>query len=96
MEKELTITQIRESLGDVVDEVQYQGNRYIVMRHGKPAAAVVPLHIYENWKSNRARLFDLIAKMQEAAGDGDPEEILALVEEAQAATRGQAIDDHSS
>lgn len=87
MEKQLTITQIRESLGDVVDEVQYQGSKYIVMRHGKPAVAVVPIHIYEQWKSNRERLFGLITHMQDSAGTTDPDEVMALVLEAQQAVR---------
>lgn len=87
MEKQLNITQAREALGDVVDEVQYGNSKYIILRHGKPAVAVVPLHVYENWKTNRDRLFGLIAQMQEAAGDADPDELMELVREAQKATR---------
>ena len=45
MEKQMTITQVRDAIGDVVDEVQHRNNRYIILRHGKPAAVIVPLHI---------------------------------------------------
>lgn len=93
MEKQLNITQAREALGDVVDEVQYGNSKYIILRHGKPAVAVVPLHVYENWKTNRDRLFGLISQMQEAAGDTDPDELMELVREAQKATRtGRPVD----
>ena len=89
MEKQLNISQIRDAIGDVVDEVQYCNGRYIILRHGKPAAVVVPLHVYENWKSNRERLFGLIEQAQAAAGDQDPDEVMRLVLEAQQAVRGE-------
>lgn len=93
MEKQMSITQVRDALGDLVDEVQYQNNKYIILRHGKPAVAVVPLHVYETWKSNRERLFGLIEQMQESSGEGDPDEIMALVLEAQQAVRAETREE---
>ena len=89
----MSITQVRDALGDLVDEVQYQNNKYIILRHGKPAVAVVPLHVYETWKSNRERLFGLIEQMQESSGEGDPDEIMALVLEAQQAVRAETREE---
>ena len=43
MEKQLNISQVRAELGTLVDEVQYENSKYIILRHGKPAVAVVPL-----------------------------------------------------
>jgi prevent-host-death family protein len=87
MEKHVSITQVRDKIGDVVDEVQYRNSHYIILRHGKPAAAVVPLHVLENWKSGRERLFSLVAQMQDAAGDTDPDEVMRMVLDAQQAVR---------
>jgi prevent-host-death family protein len=87
MEKELTSTQVRDRFSTILDEVQYQGGKYIVKRKGKPAAAIVPLHIYQNWKKNQERLFELISQAQEASGESDPEEMMALALEAQTAVR---------
>ena len=87
MEKQLNISDVRDSLGDLVDEVQYQNNKMVILRHGKPAVALVPLHVYENSKSSRRRLFELIEQAQNASGDKDPDEVMALVLEAQTATR---------
>lgn len=87
MEKKVNITQVRDSLGDLVDEVQYQNNKLVILRHGKPAVALVPLHVYENWKSSRQRLFELIEKAQNSSGDKDPDEAMELVLEAQRAIR---------
>ena len=89
----MNITQVRDALGNLVDEVQYQNNKYIILRHGKPAVAVVPLHVYETWKSNRERLFGLIEQMQESSGEGDPDEIMALVLEAQQAVRAETREE---
>ncbi len=93
VEKQMNITQVRDALGNLVDEVQYQNNKYIILRHGKPAVAVVPLHVYESWKSNRERLFGLIEQMQESSGEGDPDEIMALVLEAQQAVRAETREE---
>lgn len=93
MEKQLNITQVRDELGNLVDDVQYGNSKYIILRHGKPAAVVVPLHIYESWKSSRERLFDRIAQMQAAAGETDPDEVMALAQEAQVVTRAQTAAD---
>lgn len=90
MEKKLNISEVRDSLGDLVDEVQYQNNKLVILRHGKPAVALVPLHVYENWKSSRQRLFELIEKAQNASGDKDLDEVMELVLEAQTATRKEA------
>ena len=87
MEKRITITQLRDSFAEVVDEVQYQNSRYLILRHGKPVAVIVPLHVYESWQSNRERLFGLIEQMRSAAGDADPDQIMQLVLEAQQTTR---------
>ncbi len=88
----MNITQVRDSLGSLVDDVQYQNSKYIIVRHGKPAVAIVPLQIYENWKSGRKRLFELIEEMQEAGGTNDPDEIMDLVLEAQQAVRTESQD----
>ena len=93
MEKQMNITQVRDALGNLVDEVQYQNNKYIILRHGKPAVAVVPLHVYESWKSNRERLFGRIEQMQASSGDNDPDEIMGLVLEAQQAVRGETTEE---
>ena len=50
----------------------------------------MPLHVYENWQSNRERLFSLIEQMQATAGDADPDEVMQLVLEAQQATRAES------
>lgn len=86
MEKTLGVTKAREKFGDLVEQVQYQGDTYIINRNGKPAAAVVPIAVYENWKKERDAFFDLIRKAQQEA-DLSPDEAERLANEAVTKTR---------
>lgn len=87
MEKRLGITQAREKFKDLVERVQYKGDMYIINRHGKPAAAVVPVELYESWKRQREEFFDLIREIQEANIDAAPEQVMEDVLQAQQAVR---------
>lgn len=87
MEKKLGVTKARDQFKAIVDEVQFQGDKYVIERHGKPAVAIVPIQVYENWKQQRRRLIELIEEVQEANDQFDPDEIMADVLEAQQAVR---------
>ncbi len=89
MEKSIGVTKARDQFKSIVDEVQYRGDKYIINRHGKPAVAVVPVEIYENWKKERMRLLELIQEVQAANPDAQPDEVMRDVLEAQQAVRSQ-------
>jgi len=81
------VTRARERLGQIVESVQYGNEAYIISRHGRPAAAVVPVTVYESWKRHRREFFDLVRAFQESSGEGDPDEVMREVLEAQQAVR---------
>jgi prevent-host-death family protein len=87
MERVLGITEARQEFSNVVERVQYQGDSYIISRHGKPAAAVVPVEVYEGWKRQRKEMFDAVRKIQEANRGADPDEVMQDVLQAQQAVR---------
>jgi prevent-host-death family protein len=87
MERNLGVTEAREKLRELVDQVQHRGEAFIINRHGKPAAAVVPVKVYENWKRQQEDLLEAIRRIQEANKDADPEEVMRDVLEAQKAIR---------
>jgi prevent-host-death family protein len=89
METVLGVTKAREKLSEIVESVQYQNDAFIISRHGRPAAAVVPVEVYEAWKRQRKELFALITQFQEASGEADPDEVMKDVLEAQQAVRLQ-------
>ena len=87
MEKRLSTTKAREKFSDIVEQVQYQGDMYIISRHGKPVAAVVPIEVYKSWKRQRRIFFDSIRRIQEANQDVDPQQVWDDVLRAQQAVR---------
>ena len=89
MEKQLGVTKASQEFSTIVEQVQHQGHTYIISRHGRPAVAVVPVQVYENWKRQREEFFDLIREMQQEA-DLDPQEAEHLAAEAVAAVRAEA------
>jgi len=89
MERVLGITKAREKFTSIVEQVQYQGDSYIISRHGKPVVAVVPIEVYRSWTRQREEFFDLIRHMQQEA-NLTPEEADRLAAEAVAAVRAQS------
>ncbi len=92
MEKTLGITQARQRFSDIIDQVKHQKVNYLIIRHGKPAAALVPIEVYEKWKREREEFFAAIHAIQDRNQDADPDEVMRLALEAQQAVRSSAQD----
>ena len=88
METMLGVTQARKELSGIVDRVQHQGDTFIVSRHGRPAAALVPVQVYETWKRQRDEFFELV-RVAQVQSDLEPEEAERLAVEAVAAVRAE-------
>jgi prevent-host-death family protein len=89
MNRNYGVTEAREKLKELVDQVQHQGESFVINRHGKPAAAIVPVKVYEYWKKQREELFNTIRKIQEANPGADPEEVIRDVLQAQKKIRNK-------
>jgi prevent-host-death family protein len=50
--KKINAMKVRQSLGEILNEVYYRGDTFIVERGGKPLAAVVPLSLLEEWQKH--------------------------------------------
>ncbi len=86
VEKEVGVTEARKEFSSLVRDVQYQGGAYVISRHGEKAAAVVPIHVYQDWKKQGREFFDQIRDIQGKA-DLSPEEARELAAEAVEAVR---------
>ena len=87
MEKKLGVTEARRRLASIIDEVRLRGDNYIIVKHGKPAAAVVPIAVYRKWQKDRQELFQVIRGVQEGNPRADPDKVMGEVLEAQQAVR---------
>lgn len=73
----------------IIDDVSGKDTHFVVEDDGKPVAAVVPMHVYERMRQERAEFFDGLREMAQRA-NLSPEEADALAEEAvQAIRRGE-------
>ena len=86
MEKKIGLAQARKEFSKVINDVQYQGESYIISRHGEEAAAVVPLQVYQNWIEGREKFFNSIREIQ-SASNLDQQQAKKLAEEAVAHAR---------
>ena len=87
MEKELGVTAARRQFASIIDEVRYRGDNYVIVKHGEPAAAIVPMSLYRKWQSDREALFDTIREVQAKNADADADEVMKEVLAAQQAVR---------
>jgi prevent-host-death family protein len=87
MEKKVGVTEARKEFSKIVNEVQYQGEAYLISRHGEEAAAVVPVTVYREWMKQRRAFFDAVRGVQNEA-DLDSRQAERLAQEAVVHARG--------
>jgi prevent-host-death family protein len=73
---------VRDRLGEILDEAHYRGQEFVIQRRGKPLAAIIPYHRYEQLERSRAAAFRVLHEIWEANKDVDPEELAEDVERA--------------
>lgn len=87
MERKMGVAEAREKFSDIIDQVQYKGETYLISKHGKPAVAVVPIEVYAAWKRQRTQFFDTIRQIQQTNQGVDSEQVVDDVLSAQQAIR---------
>ncbi len=67
-----SLVQIKSDFSRCVDEAEHGGRSIVITRHGKPAAAIVPLSAVPTAKPTRMTLDEANAFLGSFAGLGDP------------------------
>ena len=75
MERQLSITEARKQLAHIVDLAEHKGENCIIIRHGQPAAVIVSMEVYLQWKKEREDLLGVIKRTQAANVDAGPEQV---------------------
>lgn len=86
MRKTVNAMRARGKLGQILEEVYYRGDQYIIERSGKPMAALVPVEQYEQWRKEREAFFALLDEVRGRNREVQPE----VIQEDVAAARGAA------
>jgi len=92
LDQHLCITEARKELAHLIDQVQYAGESFVIVRHGEPAAALVPMEVYQHWRREREELLTTIRQVREHTEGADPAEVLRDILAAQQAERADASD----
>ncbi|MBT9537538.1 MAG: type II toxin-antitoxin system Phd/YefM family antitoxin [Nitrospirae bacterium] len=90
MAKELTALKVRGNLGEILEEVYYKGEEYIIKRGKKPMAVLIPLDEFESLKKQRAADMKVFDKIRAKAKSYSAKEIEVDIEEAIKAVRKSA------
>jgi prevent-host-death family protein len=90
MVKKVNALKARQNLGQLLEEVYYKGDQYVIERAGKPMAAVVPLWQLEEWQKRRAQFFAAVEEVQQQNQKVKPAIIEQEVREAIRAVRTPA------
>jgi len=87
MRKTITAMRARGSLGQILEEVFYRGDQYVIERSGRAMAAVVPVEQFEQWRREREEFFRGIDEIRKRNSRARPEEIARDVARASRAVR---------
>jgi len=90
MVKKINALKARKNLGQLLEEVYYNDNQYVIERAGRPMAAVVPVWQLEGWRKRRERLFGMVEEVWKKNKKEKPEVIEREVQEAVRAVRAKA------
>ena len=88
MVKKVTALKARKNLGQLLEEVYYRGDQYVIERAGKPMAAVVPIWHLEEWLKRREQFFGMVDEVRQRQEDVAPEVIDQDIQDAIHAIRG--------
>ena len=90
MTKRINALKARKNLGQLLEEVYYKGDQYVIERAGRPMAAVVPVWQLEEWQKRRQRFFGMVGGLWQRNKKEKPDVIEREVEDAGRAVRAKA------
>ncbi len=88
--KKVNALKARKNLGQLLEEVYYKGDQYVIERAGRPMAAVVPIWQLEEWQKRRERFFGMVEELWQKNKKVKPEVIEREVQEAVRTVRAKA------
>jgi len=90
IERSITTTEARARLGQVLKEVSGTHDRITIEMHGQPVAVLVSLEIYQQWRAQWRRAFELLSESAERANLSE-KRAAKLANEAVAAVRASHL-----
>ncbi len=82
MIKKIGAVEARKSLGQVMNQVNQEGDDYIVERSGKPLVAIVSLEKYERLQENKNDFFASVKQIQARVKNKNSKSVNTALKEA--------------
>ncbi len=82
MIREAPAVKVRQNLGELLNEVQYKRDSVVILKDGKPVAALVDIGLFERIRAMEARFTEITDKMQAAFAGLSDDELDTLIDEA--------------
>jgi prevent-host-death family protein len=82
MAKEITVLKMRGNLEEVLEEVYYKGQDFIIKRGKKPIAVLISLNEFESYKRQRKEDMSVFDRIRSKAKAGATKDVEADTEEA--------------
>lgn len=91
MQQEIALTEARAKLGELVDLVRYRDETIVLVKSGKPAAALVPVEWLERYQRERATAFQVVDAVRTLNADAaaSEDELQQIVASAIRAVRSE-------
>ncbi len=90
MVKKVNALNARKKLGQLLEEVYYKGDQFVIERAGRPMAAVVPVWQLEERATRKERLFGMVEEVWQRTRRLKPGIVEREVKQAIKAVRGRA------
>lgn len=78
---------VRQTLGELLNEVQYRGHSIIVTKAGKPVAAIIDIDLFNRLRQLDAAFDRLVGQLRAAYERESSEVVAAEVDKARASVR---------
>lgn len=75
MRKEITAIKARQNLGELLEEVYYKNDHFIITRRQKAMAVVIPIEEYERLLRQRQKDFAVVDEIRAAHKGRSPEDV---------------------
>ena len=89
MVRTVNALKVRKNLGQLLEEVYYKGDQYVIERAGRAMAAVVPVWQLKEWQERRARFFSLVDELRSKGKKRKPSAVERDVADAVRAVRAK-------
>lgn len=82
MRKTISPLDLRDKLGQILEEAYYRGDQFIIARRGNPMAALIPISEYQKWLRDKGEFFSIMEKTWAANKGLNSKQIESDIEQA--------------